>query len=198
MGKNLYDKLGVNKDATDEEIKKAYRKKAKENHPDKGGSQEKMTDLTVCYSILSSKDKRKRYDETGKEEGASAFQTRFLGFVNQIFIGIVESSQNPYGIDIIDLFKIQVRNMIISAENSVTEDGYKKARYENILKRISSTGDDAIMITMNTKIESYMHNANQMKEEIEFLKQAIVIINHYNYDYDKPAVQPRGISVSSW
>jgi len=185
MKKNLYDKLGVKKNATKDEIKSAYRKKAKENHPDKGGSKEEMTELTICYSILSSDDKRKKYDETGSTDTANPFEQRFYAFVNQIFIAIIEGNENPYGVDIIDMFKIKTRNIIETLQSNIIDSGQKKTKYENVLGRLTTKGNDSIMMIMNTQIESCTHNINQLKEEIEFLKQAQVVIDHYNYNYDK-------------
>lgn len=60
--KNYYDILGVPKDATPEDIKKAYRDKAKECHPDLGGDPEKFKELNEANEILSDAVKRQQYD----------------------------------------------------------------------------------------------------------------------------------------
>jgi curved DNA-binding protein CbpA len=58
-----YDTLGVAKDATQEEIKKARNKKAREHHPDKhGGDTSKMAEVNKAYDVLSDPLKRERYD----------------------------------------------------------------------------------------------------------------------------------------
>ena len=68
-----YDLLGVNKNATDEELKKAYKKLAMKYHPDrnKGDKREeaekKFKKISQAYSILSDPEKRKTYDQFGKE-----------------------------------------------------------------------------------------------------------------------------------
>ena len=64
---SYYDILGVNKNATQDEIKKAFRRKAVEHHPDKGGSEEKFKEVSEAYEILSDDEKRKNYDRYGKE-----------------------------------------------------------------------------------------------------------------------------------
>ena len=65
--KRYYDLLGVQKNATFDEIKKAYRKKALKEHPDKGGDPEKFKEVTMAYECLSDKDKRELYDTHGEE-----------------------------------------------------------------------------------------------------------------------------------
>jgi DnaJ homolog subfamily A member 2 len=63
----LYKTLGINKDATEQEIKKAYRKLAITMHPDKGGDPEKFKEISHAYEILSDTEKRTIYDEQGEE-----------------------------------------------------------------------------------------------------------------------------------
>ena len=62
---DYYKTLGVSKNATAEEIKKAYRKAARENHPDAGGDEEKFKDINEAYEVLSDEQKRKIYDTYG-------------------------------------------------------------------------------------------------------------------------------------
>lgn len=62
---NYYDILGIQKDASTEEIKKAYRKKAIEHHPDKGGDESKFREAAQAYEILSDEQKRREYDMFG-------------------------------------------------------------------------------------------------------------------------------------
>lgn len=59
---NYYDILGVNRDATDEQIKNAYRKLAREHHPDKGGNKEHFQKIQEAYDTLGDKSKREEYD----------------------------------------------------------------------------------------------------------------------------------------
>ena len=54
---NLYDILSVNETATQDEIKKSYRKLAMEHHPDKGGSEEKFKKISEAYETLSDENK---------------------------------------------------------------------------------------------------------------------------------------------
>lgn len=53
-----YDLLGVAKGATTDEVKKAFRKKALKDHPDKGGDPEKFKEMTVAYEVLCDPEKR--------------------------------------------------------------------------------------------------------------------------------------------
>lgn len=65
ISKTLYKILGVKANASEEQIKKAYRKKVKKHHPDVGGDPEKFNQIQEAYDILSDPEKRKAYDTTG-------------------------------------------------------------------------------------------------------------------------------------
>jgi curved DNA-binding protein len=75
--KDYYNILGVGKNASDEEIKKAYRKLAMKYHPDrnpnKKEAEERFKEINEAYAVLSDKEKRKQYDSFGAE----GFQQRF-------------------------------------------------------------------------------------------------------------------------
>ena len=63
--RDYYETLGVSKQASPDEIKKAYRDLAKKHHPDKGGNAEKFKEVAEAYEILSDPDKRTQYDHFG-------------------------------------------------------------------------------------------------------------------------------------
>ena len=65
---DLYNTLGVNKNASDRDIKTAYKKKAMEHHPDKGGNADKFAEVSNAYETLKDPQKRAFYDHTGSTD----------------------------------------------------------------------------------------------------------------------------------
>ena len=66
MSGDLYGALGLQRNASVDEVKKAYRKEALAKHPDRGGNKEEFQKLQAAYEILSDPDKRAHYDATGQ------------------------------------------------------------------------------------------------------------------------------------
>ena len=85
---NPYLVLGVDKNATNKDIKQSYRKCAIKHHPDKGGDADKFKEVSEAYEILSTKEKRQQYDAFGSvhmDEGFNpmdlfkVFEQNFFG-----------------------------------------------------------------------------------------------------------------------
>lgn len=91
--KDYYDILGVERTASEDDIKRAFRKLAQKYHPDKkGGDEAKFKEVSEAYSILSDKKKRSQYDAFGSAQGGSAGANGFGGFD---FSGFAQG--NPFG-----------------------------------------------------------------------------------------------------
>lgn len=82
MAKDYYEILGVSRNVSKDELKKAYRRLAHKYHPDKGGDEKKFRDINEAYSVLSDDRKRTEYDAYGRvfSEGAAAQGFDFNGF----------------------------------------------------------------------------------------------------------------------
>ena len=82
--RDYYEVLGVGKSASADEIKKAFRRKAVEHHPDKGGDETKFKEINEAYEVLKDPSKRQRYDQFGHagvgSSAASDGGNPFAGF----------------------------------------------------------------------------------------------------------------------
>jgi len=89
---NLYETLGVPKDADEDTIKKAYRKASSKAHPDReGGSAEKMQQVNDAYAVLSVPERRKEYDETGSAQEKSPVEQEAAGFVMEAMAAVLDT-----------------------------------------------------------------------------------------------------------
>ena len=104
--KNYYDILGVSKDATEDDIKKAFRKLAQKYHPDKkGGDEAKFKELSEAYAVLSDTKKRNEYDTYGRSFAGGGPQggAGFGGFDFSNFQGFGGQGQQ-FEFDLGDIF----------------------------------------------------------------------------------------------
>ena len=88
-----YTILGIEPTANQIEIKKAYRKLAMENHPDRGGNAEKFKEISKAYEVLSDSEKRKNYDNFG-EDGLDGSGGVPPDIFNMFFGGNPHSNRN--------------------------------------------------------------------------------------------------------
>jgi len=92
-----YATLGVAKNATPDEIKKAYRKLASQHHPDKGGDKAKFQEIQTAYDILGDAEKRKQYDNPAQPFQFQDFSAEGFGGINinDIFGQIFKDHTGP-------------------------------------------------------------------------------------------------------
>ena len=104
---NYYDKLGVPENASDKEIKQAFKKLAKEHHPDRGGDTTKFKEANEAYDTLKNSSKRQEYDtirKYGQNIGGqgSGFKFTTGGFGEDVFeeffsgFGLNSQGGNPF------------------------------------------------------------------------------------------------------
>lgn len=101
MARDYYEILGIAKGASDDEIKRAYRRLAQKHHPDKpGGDENKFKEINEAYQVLSDKQKRGQYDQFGQtfEQAQSQGQGGFGGFEGfRDFSGFADAFRNGGG-----------------------------------------------------------------------------------------------------
>lgn len=145
--RDYYEVLGLEKNASDDEIKKAYRRLAVKHHPDQGGNEEQFKEVAEAYEILKDEKKRQRYDQFGHAGvGTSASsdgyggQDPFAGFggfgqgqsvnfdfgdlglgdiLGSFFGGGRSGSQKPRGQDIEAVIELEFEEAIFGLEKDL-------------------------------------------------------------------------------
>lgn len=118
MGKDYYKILGIAKGASDDDIKKAYRKQALKWHPDKNktpNAEEKFKEVAEAYEVLSDPKKREIYDQYG-EEGMDGilYSMSNVGQLNVLELEVHERDYNMICIHGLSAFSISVTCCVIS------------------------------------------------------------------------------------
>lgn len=131
--KDYYAILGVSKNASPDEIKKAFRSLARKYHPDKkGGDEKKFKEISEAYSVLSEPKKKQQYDMTGSTNGAgfsgfnqqnadfSGFQFDFSGGSNPFEDIFSQFGFIQKGKDIQQTISISLKEAVFGAQKEIT------------------------------------------------------------------------------
>ena len=97
---DYYEVLGVPRNASDEEIKRAFRKLAFQYHPDRNkelGAEEKFKEINEAYQVLSDPEKRRRYDRYGRIDIEEGFPDFGFGGLGDIFESFFGGFATPFG-----------------------------------------------------------------------------------------------------
>lgn len=132
--RDYYEILGLTKDASDADIKKAYRKKAIEHHPDKGGDENIFKEVAEAYETLSDPNKKQTYDKYGHnaprpgQGGGGGFNP--FDIFNQYFGGNQQRQKRGYDLNV--TVKLTLEEIFSGAN--------KKFRYRRNQNCISCSG----------------------------------------------------------
>ena len=190
---SLYDVLGVPKDAKKEDIKKAYRKAAHEQHPDHGGDAASFALAAKAYRVLSNDEARKYYDETGKEKGLR--QAGGLSKAEQVVCSTfaqVLGKLTPESVLTVDIIQKMTRVLekdddtaqtIIDA-STLQIQALKKVRGK-INRRKKKKGENILLMVLESQIVALQRAKEEGEEKQKLTKDALKILSEYSYNYDR-------------
>ena len=182
---NLYSILGVSKEATEQEIKKAYRKLAKQHHPDRGGDENKFKEISFAYEVLSDSERRTKYDQTGNTKvEVDPFDARMNDFIINVVLPEIENAWDD-NFDLIGNVKKTIEKGEMSAMKKELEIQAQLKVLRSRIIRVSRTeGDNKIGMLGNARIENYERHLEHINGEMEFLKRCKSEIETYLYDFE--------------
>jgi curved DNA-binding protein CbpA len=181
--KNLYNTLGVDKNASYEEIKKAYRDKAKKHHTDKGGDDDEMKELNCAYGVLKIPSKREFYDRTGETED-TPFDKKFQSFIQEVFIShIIPRCSDIEHEDLINEFKNYISNFIEHSEEIKKSVNLEITKLEKVIERTKSKKANIIKVVLEGNVQMQKHKLAETESNIAFGKEAYDHLKDYNYEF---------------
>lgn len=134
--KNHYENLGVSKDATANDIKRAYRAKARKTHPDKGGNAEEFAEVSNAYEVLSDPARKQLYDATGMDD-RPPIDEEVHGVLLQLFSQYV-LDDTP---DILAAIREHLREANLSFTLERRRLGERRQKLEKRRNKITSTAE---------------------------------------------------------
>lgn len=185
---NLYKILGLNKNASEDDIKKAYRKLSKQYHPDlnNGVESREYIDIITAYKILINPEKKRIYDETGEiksnpDDTRQKIVSNILGIFNNI---ISNQSINLHQNDIFDIMRNTIKDEQKKIENEIKNMNILIARYKLAGSKIKSK-ETFLKDFIEIRIEECKRKQTILRDAVEEGNKTIKVINKFKYRIDK-------------
>jgi len=192
MSGSLYEILEIPRKATKSQIEKAFRKRSKEHHPDRGGDREDFEKIAEAYRVLSDPELRKRYDKDGTidkriaENAEAEVLSVLLDAFNKAVMFCMANNQDVGETDLIEM----MRNALRQGEQVMSKEiqgqlGAQKT-FEKTLKRWKGVkGENHFEAAARQMIENFDNNIKSQEHELDKIRKALEKIKGVTYDHLK-------------
>jgi curved DNA-binding protein CbpA len=203
MKENLYEILGVEREASKKEIKTAYRKLSKQHHPDKGGDPQLFIKIQVAYETLIDDDSRAAYDRDGSIGGGGVpLKTAAINIIMGLWDQILNykcSAQNS-DIDMDKVFLLKLRDIKKDNDRSIKQIKQTVKILKKICKGIVYKGTTNNLLKMFTedKIKGGEDQIKKLERRNDEVEEAIKISKDYDYifTFDEEECDDNGVRKS--
>lgn len=197
--KNLYRLLGIKKDATAEEIKKAFRDKVMKEHPDRGNhgdpaARKRFDDVKLAYAVLGDAKRRQRYDETGEYDSTSPDNSwaEVVGILPGLYKLVIQETMEagirPKHKDIADRMRTKVKEHLRELKKELEGLEEIHLQIKETLERFTVEGDEANPFDYIIQ-EQLNHVKKQMDatvKETKLVERALEYLKKVKYRRDNP------------
>lgn len=190
-----YETLGVRRDADRDTIKRAYRKKAHEAHPDKGGKAEAFHAIQKAYDVLSDDARRAWYDRNGTDGQANP-EDEALKNLAAVFLQTVEQVDVDHS-DVLAL----VRENIAQAKRNVSAqmEGLKAKvrKLESAKRRVKrkSAGPSLFAQMLDAQISANKRAVEMGGENLKVFDRMLELLKDYAYSADVMSGMPAAFAI---
>lgn len=197
---NPYDVLGVPRDATEADVKLAYRKLCKRWHTDrKGGSHEKMLEIRAAHDVLIDTDRRKQFDETGSVEPLNHLDALAREMLLKAFGAFINDDDEYY--DCVPGLKAEFGKHLEHEKNTLQQI---EAKLKNIDKRAKrckrrdqNAEHDLFQMMCDTQRKQLLTLHSKTANTILAIPLAIRMLDEYESSPER-IKRDEYISVASW
>jgi curved DNA-binding protein CbpA len=187
MTDDLYETLGVARDASPEEIHRAYRKRAMDTHPDQGGTSEAFGAVALAHRILSDDQKRARYDRTGRiDDEADNTDAIALELIEQLLNGAVQDPDAKHK-DLIGHMSGILKASMEEAQAAIGVFVRQEHKILDLLKRFRTKNDrNVVSMLLNRRLDRVRGQVAAHERSVAAHKRAIEILKDYTFDTEVP------------
>lgn len=182
--KKHYETLGVKENATPDEIKRAYRAKAKATHPDAGGAQADFEPVVKAYETLSDPERRMLYDTTGQDKRPPIE----IEVQNILMEGFGRALAAEEDVEIIAFVRNGITTMLdaLPVEQKNLEARKKKLTAKR--KKIKSKGVNLVHMLIDGELKNIEAHLTVLKHRKEVGKACLKTLKSYSEEFEAPAL----------
>ena len=189
---DFYDELELDRDASLNDIKIAYRKRSKETHPDVNkGQEEEFKRVAEAYEVLRDPEKRAYYDATGKVKDNQ--ENKVDDFLTSVFLDLLEremeneQSHNHINFPIVIVESIQAS--LKENEQRLRDLAKEEIKLMQVLDRFEEIPPNVVFRnTIHKSLNALEHEKERVKNTIILYEQAIEIVQKATYEYPEDFV----------
>ena len=199
--RDLYQILGVRRAASQGEIQRAYRSKAKTSHPDGGGSVKAFSEISTAYTVLTDLNRRERYDRTGGIELArpNNLDVSAIEVIAQKLGMIIHAECDVTSVDLDALIEQAIREDI--AERNAGISSLRRAierarRIRDRVKRKTKGEDNMLARVLDWHETTAKSHIKQSEEAVSSMERALEILKDYSFADDFSVATADDVSVA--
>ena len=186
MTRTHYDTLGIPRDADAATVKRAYRRKSRAAHPDKGGDHREMVAINRAYDTLADPQKRARYDQTG-EDGPPGKSTeeQARDALMRVFLAIVEKA-GDYD-DVMLKVGIALDENLARIRASIKQSEDRVGKLKRSAKRLKckSGRENFLGALLEDQISNVQGALGNMHEGVAVVECAKEMLAEFTWEADK-------------
>lgn len=194
---NPYEELGVGPDATDKEIRDAFKRLAKEHHPDlNGGDDERFKPIKAAYDLLTDPKTKKDYDDFGIVPGdqASQLRKRAMAECTRLFGAVLEEADPDklHRVDLIGIMSAMAMQELEGHERNVKDLDALAKRYRKALKviqkrmkRKETMKRDIFAMSLEQNIAKVDGAKAQARMHVDLWKEVMDVLTDHEFDFEK-------------
>jgi DnaJ-class molecular chaperone len=185
-----YEELGVDREAKGEDIKRAYRRRAVQCHPDRNGddpeAHEEFLAVQKAWRILRDPERRARYDETGDDEEHPPVEEKARGM---IIHHIAHLAEELPGADVLKLARAEIVNSRKGLMEALKETQQKAKGFRSVAKRLRRKNgkDNAVSASLVQLAENAEAHLRLLAFDDEVITAALKMLDEFEFEVDPDA-----------